>query len=114
MDKYEILFSIIIIVAYLICSLTLNIPIYIHIIFGIILLAILIIAVLLKVKGKYENEKISKIFRIISIILLVWFGISFGYETLYHKPLLISSGLIIILIFIVEVTGWILRKNENN
>ena len=42
MDKYGILFSIIIIVAYIICSLTLNIPIEVHIIFGIILLAILI------------------------------------------------------------------------
>lgn len=30
------------------------------------------------------------------------------------KPLFINSGLIILLIFIVEVTGWVLRKNKNN
>lgn len=114
MDKYGILFSIILIIAYIICSLTLNIPIDVHIIFGIILLAIIIISVLLKFKQKYENEKISKIFRIISIILILYFGVAFGYETLYHKPLFINSGLIILLIFIVEVTGWVLRKNKNN
>ena len=59
MEKYEILFAILIIIAYIICSLTLKIPIHAHLMFGAILLVVLIIAILLKFKQKYENEKIS-------------------------------------------------------
>ena len=62
MEKYEILFAILIIIAYIICSLTLKIPIAAHLMFGAILLVVLIIAILLKFKQKYENDKISKIF----------------------------------------------------
>ena len=48
MEKYEILFAILIIIAYIICSLTLKIPIHAHLMFGAILLVVLIIAILLK------------------------------------------------------------------
>lgn len=113
MEKYEILFLIIIVIAYIICSLTLKIPIYAHLMFGAILLVILIIGILLKFKQKYENEKISKIFRAISIILIVCWGIAGYLETIYQKTFFINSALFIILILIVEVISWVLRKNEN-
>lgn len=113
MDKYEILFSIIIVIAYIICSLTLNIPIHAHLMFGAILLVVLIIAILLKFKLKYENEKISKIFRVMSILLIVCWGIASALETIYQKTFFINSAIFIILILIVEVISWVLRKNEN-
>ena len=113
MEKYEILFAILIIIAYIICSLTLKIPIAAHLMFGAILLVVLIIAILLKFKQKYENEKISKIFRILSIILIICCGIAIAFETIYQKTFFINSAIFIILILIVELISWVLRKNEN-
>lgn len=113
MEKYEILFAILIIIAYIICSLTLNIPLYAHLMFGAILLVVLMIAILLKFKLKYENEKISKIFRVMSILLIACWGIASALETIYQKTFFINSAIFIILILIVEVISWVLRKNEN-
>ena len=53
MEKYEIIFFAIAIMAYIICSITLKISIYAHLLFGAILAIILILAVLLKFKQKY-------------------------------------------------------------
>ena len=113
MEKYEIIFFAIAIMAYIICSITLKISIYAHLLFGAILAIILILAVLLKFKQKYENEKISKIFRTISIILIICYVVSFIYEAFYYKPLLIDSPIFIFLILIVELISWILRKNND-
>lgn len=113
MERNELIFIILIIIAYIICSLALKIPIVSHLMFGAILLGGIIIAMLLKLKRKYDNEKISKIFRIISIILIICYGIAFIYETIYYKPLFIDSPIFIFLILIFELISWILRKNSD-
>lgn len=113
MEKSEIIFAIIIIIAYIICSVALKIPIMAHLMFGVMILGVIIIAILLKSKQKYDNEKISRIFRIISIILIICYGISFIYETIYYKPLFIDSPIFIFLILIVELISWVLRKNSD-
>ena len=113
MDKIELIFAIIIIIAYIICSAALKIPIVAHLMFGALLLGVIIIAILLKFKQKYENEKISKIFRAISIILIICFAVSFIYEKFYYKPLFIDSAIFIFLILIVELISWVLRKNND-
>ena len=113
MDKYELIFSAIIIIAYIICSVTLKIPFYIHLMFGTIILGALIIALLLKFKKDYENEKISKIFRALSIIFIICYGLMFIYEMIYHKPFFVASGFIILLILITEIISWVLRKNSD-
>ena len=109
MEKTELIFAIIIMIAYVICSVALKIPIIAHLMFGALLLGVIIIAVLLK----YENEKISKIFRIISIILIICYVVSFIYEAFYYKPLFVDSPIFIFLILIVELISWILRKNND-
>ena len=113
MDKIELIFAIIIIIAYIICSAALKAPIVAHLMFGALLLGVIIIVILLKFKQKYENEKISKIFRAISIILIICFAMSFIYETFYYKPLFIDSAIFIFLILIVELISWVLRKNND-
>lgn len=112
MDRYEWIFAIIIVIAYIICSITLKISIYTHLLFGLIILGALVIAVLLKFKQDYENEKISKIFRSLSIILIICYGATFFYETIYHKPFFINSAIFIISILVVELISWVLRKNN--
>jgi hypothetical protein len=113
MEKTELIFAIIVMIAYVICSVALKIPIIAHLMFGSLLLGVIIIAMLLKLKRKYDNEKISKIFRIISIILIICYGIAFIYETIYYKPLFIDSPIFIFLILIFELISWILRKNSD-
>ena len=113
MEKTELIFAIIIMIAYVICSVALKITIIAHLMFGALLLGVIIIAVLLKFKQKYENEKISKIFRTISIILIICYVVSFIYEAFYYKPLLIDSPIFIFLILIVELISWVLRKNSD-
>ena len=56
MEKYEIIFFVIAILAYIICSMTLKIPIYAHLMLGTILSIILILAVLLKLQEKYYTK----------------------------------------------------------
>ena len=113
MEKSELIFAIVIIIAYIICSVALKIPIVAHLMFGALLLGVIIIAILLKFKQKYENEKISKIFRTISIIFIICYVVSFIYETFYYKALFIDSAIFIFLIVIVELISWVLRKNSD-
>lgn len=115
MEKTEIIFTIIIAIAYIILSLTLKIPLYAHLMFGSILLGVLFIVLLLKLQQKYKNEKISKIFKIIAIILIIYYFIALTYEAFYQNPLIIPSGMIMILVFITLIIKWIFSaKNEKD
>ncbi len=98
MEKYEIIFFVIAILAYIICSMTLKIPIYAHLMLGTILSIILILAVLLKLQEKY-GKKLIKSINIIEIIIFVFYIISVAYETGYQKTLIIDSNIILIPFF---------------
>lgn len=98
MEKYEIIFFVIAILAYIICSMTLKIPIYAHLMLGAILSIILILAVLLKLEEKY-GKKLIKFINIIEIIIFVFYIISVAYETGYQKTLIIDSNIILIPFF---------------
>ena len=114
MEKSEKIFIIIIIISYIICSIALKIPTYVHIMFGAIILGALIIALLLKFSSEHENIKISKIFKIITIFLIICYIIASIYEIYFSKTLLIHPIYIMVLIFITLITSWIFEKNKND
>ncbi len=110
MEKTEIIFSIVLIVAYVMCSIALKIPLYVHLMFGSIILGVLLIAVLLKFNQEYENEKISRIFKIITALLIIYYIAALTYETFYQKTLLMNSTLILILAVVAAVIKWIFQR----
>lgn len=112
MDKTEIIFFAVVIIAYIICAVTLNIPLMITMTFAILLLVILAIAILLKYKNRLENKKISKLFNIISIILLILYIITTILELLYCKPIINNSGIFILLFIPMFFMTWYFKKEE--
>lgn len=112
MDKYEIIFFVIAIMAYIICSITLKIPIYVHLLLGAILTIILILTVLLKFQEKY-GKKLIKSINIIGIILFVFYMISVAYETWCQKTLIINSNIILIPFFCVLMANVFLKIFES-
>lgn len=113
MDKNEIIFFAVVIAAYLICTLTLDVPDFVHLMFAILLLAVLIITVPLKYKQQLENEKISKILNILSMLLLISYIITTISELWFKKILFINSGIFLVLFLIVLIVGWFFKKNNN-
>ncbi len=109
MDKNEIIFFSIVIIAYVLCAFTLNMPIFVHYIFIVLIAVALVISILLKYKDSLENEKISKISNIIAAILLIVFIINTIYEIYYHKTIF-DSQLIFLLFFGALVVNWYFRK----
>ena len=114
MDKSEKIFTIIIIISYIISSIALKIPFFIHILFGSIILGALIIALLLKFSNEHENVKISKIFKAITMILAIYYLTASAYEIYFSKTLFINSTLIMIFSFITLIISWIFKKNKND
>lgn len=112
MNKIEIGLIIIAILGYIILSIVLHIDMIVHIFVGIMLLAALIIFILLTAQQKIENQKISKLFRIISIIFIIGYFIALAVELFNNEPLFINSGIFIFLIFISEIISWFFRKNS--
>jgi hypothetical protein len=110
MDKNEIIFFGIIIIAYIVCAFRLDIPLFMHIMFGIVLLAVLIIAILLKYKPRFENEKTARIFQMVFIITLIFYAISMISELWYGKTLIVDSGILLLLLLIVIVVNWFFKK----
>lgn len=113
MDKNEIIFFAVVIGAYLICTLTLDVPNFVHLMFAILLLAVLIIAIPLKYKQQLENEKIGKILSILSVILLIFYIITTISELWFKKTLFVDSGIFLVLFLIVLIIGWFFKKNNN-
>ena len=111
MNKYEIIFIIIAIIAYIICAFALNVPQEMHIMVGALLVVALIIAILLIAKSNYENEKISRIFRILS--MLIFYIITTISELWYHTKLIFDSGIFLVLFIILIISEWFFKKNSD-
>ena len=112
MDKNEIIFLAVLIMAYLICTFTLNVSVFVQIIFGIVLLAVLLIAILFKYRKKIENEKISHIADIISIILFVIFVATVLCKSWFNKTLIVDSTIVLLLFLIALFCSWIFKKKN--
>ena len=113
MKKNEIILIILAIIAYIICAFTLDVPREMHIIIGALLVVALIIAILLIGKSKYENEKISKIFRIITVVMLILYIITTISELWYNTKLVFDSGIFLLLFFITIIIEWVFKKNSD-
>ncbi|MBE6499659.1 MAG: hypothetical protein E7Z80_03795 [Methanobrevibacter thaueri] len=101
MDRNEIIFFIIIILAYLICSQTLKIPYYInYIMIGAIIIALTVTAVLnYGDKLSYEKKyNIMKLLLIISSAVLLLDGF---FEFIYHKTLIPLPIIIFIILDLI-------------
>lgn len=109
MDKNELIFFGIIIILYIICALTLNLPVFIHYVFIAIILIVLLIAILLKYQQKLENKPISKIFNILAAIFLALYIICVICESCYQITL-IDSTILLIPFFGALVIGWFFKK----
>lgn len=103
MNKYEIIFSVLIVIAYIISSLTLKIPSYVHLMFGSVILGILLIIILFKLKQKYYSEKNKKTFKIVMIMVFICYIITFLFEDLFTGPLFVPSVIFMIILVIAEV-----------
>lgn len=111
MDKYEIIFIILAIIAYIICTVILNISTYVHIIFGALILICLLIAIILKYQQKVENKKIVNFMKILEIIIIICYFITLINE-LFITNRINHSQIFFILFFIVFFFRWFFGKNE--
>ena len=111
MKRNELIFIAVVIIAYIICALTLNIPTFVHEIFIILILALLMITIPLKYKQRLENDKIGKILYLLAIILLIFYIITTISEVWYGKSLIADSGIFLFSFIIVFAVSWFLRKN---
>lgn len=112
MEKNEIIFFAIVIIAYLLCAFTLNVPLFVHYAFIALVLLALLAAILVKFREKFENKPINKILIILSAIFLVFYIICVLYETSYQKTLVIDSSIILIPFFGTLILTWFLKKSE--
>lgn len=112
MDKNEIIFFAVAIMAYVICAFTLNIPVFVHVMFGVLLLIAFIIAIALKYQQQFENEKISKIFYLIAILMLIFYIITTISELWFAKTLVIDSAIFLMLFIITIVIKWFFEKKN--
>ena len=110
MDKNEIIFFAVIIIAYILCALTLNIPTFAHYIFIGLILIILAITILLKYQQKYKNEQIRKTFAILAIIILALYVICIISKSWYHKTL-IEPSILLIPFFGALVISWFFKNS---
>jgi uncharacterized membrane protein len=112
MEQKEIIFLAIVLIAYIICAFTLDIPAFINYIF----LAILLIAILLTVLAKYskksENRRIAKTANILALIFLAIYIICAIHEMIYKKALFVDSAVILIPFFGCLAAGWFFKKEE--
>ena len=113
MEKSEIIFFAIVIIAYLLCTLTLDIPLFMHVVFlgGIILC--LILALILKYQQQFENKTVYKVLKILAIISTVFYAISIISESFYNKTVFIDSTATLMVIFVLFFGMWFFGKNEN-
>lgn len=112
MDRNEIIFFAIIVIAYLICAFTLNIPQAMNLMLAGLILAIFLIILLVEYSKKFENENITKIARIIIIILVVISIITSCYEIWFDKTLPMDSTTLFPLFIIALICVWFFKKNE--
>lgn len=111
MNNNEIIFFAIVIIAYILCAFTLDVPTFVHIIFGTGILALLLITMALKYKPKFENEKTSKIFQIILIIIFVLYVMAMISELWFAKRFILDSGILLVALVMAMVLNWFFKKS---
>lgn len=112
MDKKEIIFFIIVIIAYILCSIFYNLPTFLHIIFVAILLIFLFVTVIMKYQKNFENQKISHAAKMISSILTIVFVMLIISGFVFKFALFMLYTPILILIFITLFIAWFFKKEE--
>ena len=110
MNKNETIFFAIVIIAYILCAFTLDIPSYVHIIFAIGLLAILSISIALRLKPNLENEKAGKILKVILILVLIFYVLAMISELWFGKAFFIDSGILLFALIVLIVIYWFFKK----
>ncbi len=110
MDKQEMGFLLIVIIAYIACLYIFNIPTSISIIFLALLIIVLLGTVILKLQKKVEYDNIDKITDASLIILIILSIISFISGTQFNKPFL-DSGIFMTLFVIILFARWFFSKN---
>ena len=114
MEKSEIIFFAIVILAYVLCAATLEMPLFIHILFIICILIVLIFGIILKYQQKFENDKICKILNVLLVAFTVFYFASIISEVFYNKMLIMDSTWTLILIFILFGCRWFFGKNKDD
>ena len=114
MNKSEIIFIIILIVAYIVSATFLNIPLHIHLLFGVAIAFALIFVLLLKLQHDFENEKINRIFKVLTNALFVCFMLSLCYNSTFNEDFIIKPGVFAILFLISLAVMFISGKNSEN
>lgn len=111
MNKNEIIFLILLIIAYITCAVIFNIPQAMNVIVIAILLVLILISVAFKFKR--ENEKISHIFDIITKILAVILILSIILGALLKQAFFMNYNILVVLIFISIIISWFFKKEED-
>jgi len=112
MDKGEIIFFAIIVIAYIACAFSLNIPKEMNIFFALLLVITLIGILILKYQQKFVNEKISEICRKLSIILAILFIVLLIASALFRYAIFEIYPIFLLVIFITMFIGWFFKKEE--
>jgi hypothetical protein len=73
-------------------------------------LAIVLIAIALKFKPQLENEKISKIFQILLVIVFIFYVAAIISELWFAKTLIVDSGILFFALIIMIVLNWLFKK----
>ena len=103
---------IITIIAYIVLSIAVNIPLFMHEVFAVMIAIVLIIAMILKYQQKIENPKIVEIATILEILTVICFFITLTYE-LFWMGGMNHSTVFIILFFIEIFCKWFFEKKED-
>lgn len=112
MEKNEIIFFAIVILAYILCAFTLDIPIFIHKLLAIGIIIVLVMSIILKYQPKSENDKLCKIMNVLLIGFTVFYFASVISEVFYSRMLIIDSTWTLILIFILFGCRWFFAKKR--
>lgn len=112
MEKSEMVFFIIVIIAYILCSIFYKLPTFLHITFLAILIVFLFVTVILKYQQNYENEKISHASKIISSILAIIFVVLLILGFVFKFALFRVYTPLLILMLITLFTAWFFKKNN--
>lgn len=113
MNKIEITFIIIAIIAYIIGSVMFNIPLWTHITFIALILILLAATLVLKYQQKFVNEKISNVAQMLTKILLIILILTIVLGAVFKHALFNLYQICVILMFITLFIGWFFKKEED-
>lgn len=114
MNRNEITFFAIAAATYILSASALNVSSFVHVVFAIGILAAIIIAIALKFKPKFENEKAGKISQSMLIIALISYALAMISELWFGKTLIIDSGILLFAVAILIAVNWFFKKRNVN